>query len=109
MARITALTDKELSAFGGPAELRIAVNTELEAFKQHLIGDGHGWYDDDQCHEMINARLYALPEHGPERTAIQKQYEMLLAIVDDGVADVRSDDELIYFIDEFMGVRHGID
>lgn len=100
MARIHGLRRDELKAIGGdPAALAAAVNAELAAFAQHLRDDGHGWYDDDQCHAMVNDRLAALPEHGPERTAIQRTYEMFLAIIDDGVADTRSDDELLYWLE----------
>jgi hypothetical protein len=107
MARIHALTKDELAAIGDSAVLRAAINAELRGFGDQLLDDGHGWYDDAKCHELIDARLAALPETGPERTAIQRTYELLKAIIDDGVADTRSDDELLYWLDELSGVRRG--
>lgn len=103
MARLNGLTKDELAKLGDPDALKEAVNAELAAYCAQIRNDGHADYTDDALHEIINARLAALPEHGPERTAIQRTYEIYLAIIDGGVADVRSDDELLHWIEGSEG------
>lgn len=96
--RLHGLSDDELSSIGDVAALKAAVEQELNGFAHELLSDAHGQYTDDQVRDVVNARLAALPEHGLERTAIQKTYELLLVVIDGGVADARSDHELLLWI-----------
>lgn len=105
--RLTGLTEEEMAAIGDPETLAAAINAELDAFRDQVVNDRHRWYTDDEVHAIIDARLAALPEHGPERTAIQRTYELLLVIIDGGVADQRSDHELLYWIDRGEDDDHG--
>jgi hypothetical protein len=98
MARIHGLTHDELKRIGDPAALAQAINTEMDSFLGQVLSDPHDMYTDDEVHAIIDARLAALPETGPERTAIQKTYELLLAIIDGGEADARSDHELMHWV-----------
>lgn len=102
--RLHALAQDELTDIGDPDALRTAVSAELDAFSGVVLGDHYDLYTDDQIHAVIDARLAALPETGPERTAIQRTYELLLVIIDGGVADRRSDHELLHWIEKFRPV-----
>lgn len=99
MARLNGLTQEELAAIGDPVALAAAIGAELDAFQVAYRSDRHLHYTDEEVHAMVEARLAALPEHGPERTAIQKTYELLLAVIDGGVAETRTDHELTTWID----------
>jgi hypothetical protein len=99
MTRLTGLTRDELAAIGNPDELSAAINAELDGLRNDLMTDVHDWYSDEQIHAAVDARLAALPERGTERTAIQRTYELFLVIIDGGMAEVRSDHELLLLID----------
>jgi hypothetical protein len=114
MVRLHGLTQKELAVIGDPRALALAVNAEVTAFAQQIRADGLAMYTDEDMHRIVTERLAALPEHGPERTAIQKTYELLMSIIDGGVADARSDHELMGWINgdgtEWCpGLRPGLD
>lgn len=99
MPRLHGLTNAELEAYGDPDTLRDAINEELTEFKMAYLRDNLPQYTDEQVHALVDARLAALPETGPVRTAIQKTYELFLVIIDGGVAETRSDHELTTWVE----------
>jgi hypothetical protein len=98
--RLHGLTMAELAEIGDAELLRARVNYALDSFLHDILGDAHDWYDDEQCHAMLDALVAPHPP-GPEREAIQRTVDMILVVIDGGVADTRSDDELKHWIELF--------
>jgi hypothetical protein len=98
--RLHGLTMAELAEIGDAEKLRDQVNYALDTFLREVIGDVHDWYDDAKCHEMLEA-IVEPHSPGPEREAIQRTVDMILVVIDGGVADTRTDDELKHWIELF--------
>ncbi|CAB4142855.1 hypothetical protein UFOVP435_29 [uncultured Caudovirales phage] len=102
--RLQGLTRAELSAMGDADVLARAIEAELSEYSSRITRDVHNLYTDDDVHAIVEERLAELPEDSPARTAIQRTYEMMLVIIDGGIADRRSDHELLHWVAKFRPV-----